>query len=334
MKALILHAPGNLVFEQAWSEPDVPDGWALVKVTASGVCGSDLARIMRTGAYHHPMVLGHEFAGVVEKSRSETVRPGERVAVLPNMPCGDCPGCRIAPFHCERYDFIGSRRDGGFAELCAVPAANLFALPDSVSDEEGAFLEPVSVTLHALRRSQMGPGSRVLVYGSGAIGILVAQWAAILGASEVVVADIRDQSLEIARKCGLGHTVNPKSDEFSPIGGFDNVFEAAGSNDALVSGIGKAGARGTVTVVGREVKDTVIPLDAFEKLMRKELVLVGSWGYDNRSEEQFIGECLESRRFTLDPMITHRVPLEEGPEVVSRMWEGEMFYCKVMLKPG
>jgi L-iditol 2-dehydrogenase len=330
MKSLVLHIPDHLAFESGWPLPFVPAGWTLVQVHASGICGSDLPRIMQTGAYHHPMIPGHEFSGEVIQSNSKGIENGERVAILPIIPCGNCSGCQVGPFHCTHYDFIGSRRDGGFSEYCAVPPENLFRLPLNLSYEEGAFIEPVAVTLHVLRRSGMTSGARVLVFGAGAIGILTAQWARILGASEVVIADIRDESLKIASDCNLGQAVHPFSEDFKTSGEFDFIFEAAGSTPALISAIEHAAPRGTLTVVGREVKDTVIPLPAFERLMRKELDFKGCWGYDLKGDLGLVYEVLESGRLNLLPMITHRLELPEGPGFIQGMWNKSFFYCKAM----
>ena len=334
MKALVLHGPQNLVYEPEWQVPTTPDGWALVKVHASGICGSDLPRIMQTGAYHHPMIPGHEFSGEISLPGSSSLSPGARVAVLPIIPCGKCDGCQIGPFHCTHYDFIGSRRDGGFTEFCPVPAENLFPLPNSLTYEDGAFIEPIAVTLHVVRRSGMTSGARVLVFGAGAIGILTAQWAKILGAREVVVADLRQESLSIARNCGLENAVDPRTEEFSRLGNFDFVFEAAGSTPALLSGIEHATARSVLTVVGREVKDTVIPQPVFERLMRKELTLAGCWGYDLKGDSDLVHQVLEKGQLVLAPMITHRLNLEEGPQFIEAMWKKSLFYCKAQFVLG
>ena len=330
MDALVLHGPGDYRWETAWPLPSIPEGWALVEVMAAGICGSDLPRLMSTGVYHHPIILGHEFAGRVAVGTGRW-QPGDRVAVLPIIPCGNCRGCAVGPFHCGRYDFIGSRRDGGFARYCAVPAANLFSLPDSISYVEGAFIEPIAVTLHLLRRSGMQPGARVLVFGGGSIGILAAQWVKILGAGEIVLADIRDESLAVAHLCGLKQTVNPRSEDFSRIGPFDLVIEAAGATAALLAGIEQAAACGTVAIVGRETRDTVIPVASFERLMRKELRLLGSWGYDLREDEDLLRRELAAGSFVLKPMVTQHVPLRDGIGLIAKMWRHEMFYCKVLL---
>jgi L-iditol 2-dehydrogenase len=211
-----------------------------------------------------------------------------------------------------------------------VPAENLFPLSPATTDEAAAFIEPIAVTLHVLRRSAMSPGARVLVFGGGAIGILIAQWAKLLGAREVVLADLRAESLQVAAACGIERTLDPRSEEFARLDGFTHLFEAAGSTAALVSGIERAAPRATFTIVGREVNDTVIPHPLFERLMRKEMDVKGCWGYDLREDRSFLLDTLNAGRFVLAPMITHRLDLAAGPEMIAEMWRKAMFYCKVM----
>lgn len=330
MQAVVLHGLGDLRYEEDWPNPVLEDGWALVRVSAAGICGSDIARVHKTGSYSYPIVLGHEFCGVVEHIESSKYTVGDRVAVLPIIPCGSCSGCATGPFHCESYDFVGSRRNGGFAQFCTVPEKNLFRLPENMNSAEGAFIEPLLVALHVVRRSGLRPGGRALVFGGGAIGILIAQWARVLGASEVVLADIRDESLAVARSCGIENTVNPLSRDFEAIAGFDNCYEAAGAGAALLGCIDKATVRGTATVVGRDTSDTMIPLALQEKLMRKELDLRGCFGYDARGEEHFVYECLAGEKFSFNPMVTARLPLSEGPAAFDGTQRKEVFYCKYL----
>lgn len=329
MFALVLNSVASLKFESEWPFPQADKGWVIVKVCASGICGSDLSRIMKTGAYRHPMIPGHEFSGIVETEDSHIAK-GTKVGVLPIIPCGKCDGCRIGPFHCRQYDFLGSRRDGGFAQYCAVPSQNLVPLPENISLEEGAFLEPLSVALHAVQRSMLHRGDKALVLGCGAIGLLIAQWARIFGAQEVFLADIRSRSLEIARACGFEHAFNPSEENMENIGEFDAIFEAAGSNTALVSAVEKIKPSGSIIMVGRDVKDTLLPVAVVEKFMRKEVTLIGCWGYDNRDQTQFLYENLKSGKFIFHPMITHRIALADGPAVIEKMWQREIFFCKVM----
>ena len=335
MKALVLHGPGHYEVEPDWPEPDPPPGWARVRVTHAGICGSDIPRFSTTGSYHHPMILGHEFTGVVETPAADStqVDNGQRVAVLPIIPCGECAGCREhGPFHCLRYQFLGSRNDGGFAELCAVPEANLLALPDGVDERYGAFVEPLSVGLHTVRRSGFTAGSSALVFGAGPIGLLTAMWLRHLGASRVAVADVRPESLELARRIGFEQLIDPRDDDaLSSLGSFEFVYEAAGARAALLGAIQVADREGVVTVIGRDSGDTVIPKDLFEMLMRKELRLVGCWGYDLRTDRDAVQQALGDPAFPLEHLITHQVPLTDAPPVIRQMIDRSIYYCKVML---
>ncbi|MCX6089381.1 MAG: alcohol dehydrogenase catalytic domain-containing protein [Candidatus Atribacteria bacterium] len=332
MKALVLHQPGNLKYETHWPVPDVPEGWVLVKMKYTGVCGSDLPRIMVTGAHRHPLICGHELSGTIYRSKSSFLQPGQRVAVLPLIPCGKCEACQNHDFfHCQNYDFIGSRRDGGFAEFCLVPENNVFLLPDTASLEVGAFFEPLLVTLHVLRASRMKPGARLLVIGAGAIGNLSAQWGKILEAGKIFITDIRKESLDIARKCGID-TLDSLNGEIEQQGPYDVVIEAAGSNTALELALRNVHNKGTVVVVGRETKDTIVSHSVFESFMRKEAELTGCWGYVFEGEEAFITRILQENHLCVSSLITHRVTLESGVETIQAMWDKSFFYCKVIFQ--
>ena len=129
---------------------------------------------------------------------------------------------------------------------------------------------------------------------------------------------------------GIEQTLNPLSEAFKALESFDFVFEAAGATAALLSGIERAAPRAILTIVGREVKDTVIPLAAFERLMRKELTLHGCWGYDLRDDAGLVYQALEQGQLTFTPMITHRLDLAEGPKFIEGMWNKSFFFCKAM----
>ena len=172
MRAYELHGVNDLRREDI-EKPEIPSGWVLVQVKASGICSSDIPRIFTNGTYHFPTIPGHEFSGVVA-AYGEGVpeeRVGKRVGIFPLIPCRTCPQCRQKKYEmCEHYDYLGSRRDGGFAEYVAVPDWNLMELPENVSFREAAMLEPLSVALHAVKRSGVKPGDTAAVIGTGMIG--------------------------------------------------------------------------------------------------------------------------------------------------------------------
>lgn len=158
MKAWVLHGVNDIEYETL--EKPVPDpGEVLIAVRAVGICGSDIPRIYKTGAHRHPLIPGHEFSGVVEALGAgvDTGWLGKRVGIFPLIPCGNCPPCRNRKYEmCRNYDYLGSRRDGGFAEYAAVPAECLVELPEQVSFAEAAMLEPMAVAVHAMRRTLPG----------------------------------------------------------------------------------------------------------------------------------------------------------------------------------
>lgn len=187
MKAYRLKAVGRLEYEDT-AVPAPGPGWVLVKVGAAGICGSDLPRIFETGTYHFPTIPGHEFAGTVVDAGDDEGRNwiGKRVGVFPLIPCRTCFVCREGRYEmCRDYDYLGSRRDGGFAEYVAVPVWNLLELPEAMSLEEAAMLEPASVALHAVRRLELSPDDTVALYGLGTIGLIITQWLHIYGISNV-----------------------------------------------------------------------------------------------------------------------------------------------------
>lgn len=334
MKALVLYNKNVFHYEENWPMPGLKKGWVLLRVRYSGICGSDFPRMLTTGAYHHPLICGHEFMGEVEEpaSGASRLKKGSRVAVLPLIPCKKCPACKEKEyFHCNSYNFLGSRTDGGFAEYCVVPEESLFPLPEGIDERVGAFIEPISVALHVVRRSGFKKGESALVLGAGAIGLLIAMWLKVFKAKRIIVADIRNESLDIASKFGF-ETINPKEDRFKKVGAFDSCFEAAGANKALISAIQKAKRKGTVTVVGRDTKDTVIPLKLFESLMRREITLKGSWGYNNVGENEFIYQMLKEKRFNISPLITKEISLKDGEKVIRQMANKEIFFCKILFK--
>lgn len=264
---------------------------------------------------------------------SREFKRGDRVSVLPLIPCGACPPCGEKEFfHCTSYNFLGSRTDGGFAEFCLVPTANLFRLPPTRDERIGAFLEPICVALHVVKRSEFQPQGRALIFGAGAIGLLTAMWLRVFRAREVVIADIRPESLAIAQKAGFAHIIDPSTSEFNNLRDFDYVFEAAGANPALLAAIEKVRRKGIITIVGRDTRDTTIPLKMFEKLMRKEICLKGCWGYNNTGCTEIIQDAIQNNAFNIAPLVTKEIYLHTGEKVIPQMFNREIFFCKILFK--
>jgi len=276
------------------------------------------------------MILGHEFSGTVCEVSGNKFKVGDPVAVAPIIPCGTCAGCReMGPFHCENYQFLGSRNDGGFAEYCAVPETNLLKLESAEILKAGCLVEPMAVGLHVVRRSGFSAGNTI-VFGAGPIGLVVGLWLRELGSQRVVLADLRSRNLETAKNMGF-ETVNPAAVNISELGLFEYAFEAAGSNKAISDAVALLKGKGVLTVVGRDTNDTVLQRSTLESFMRKELSFLGCWGYDIRGEEKLIAKTLAKYAKPLEGIISHTVPVEDAVQVIGNMCSGRFEYCKVIV---
>ena len=257
MKALRLHGSGDL---RLADEPAPVPGpaEALVRVTAVGICGSDLHWYDESGigeaVLTRPLVLGHEAAGVIV----DGPRTGQRVALDPQVPCGTCETCVAGRGHlCPQVRFLGhSTTDGAMRELIAWPAANLVPLPDAIDDAAGAMLEPLGVAIHALRLGRVRPGDTVGVLGCGPIGLLLIQLARASGATTIVATDRLPHRVDAARRLGaVAALVDGGAERHVLLAatggrGVDVAIEIAGQDDAIETAAILARPAGTVVVAG------------------------------------------------------------------------------------
>lgn len=258
MKTLRLHGPGDLrIQEEPIPAPGV--GEILLRVTSVGVCGSDLHWFSEAGIGDDrlvkPLILGHEFSAVSEN--------GERVAVDPAIPCGHCEYCiRGDPNFCENLYFAGQGdEDGALREWITWPQRCLFSLPDTLSDADGAMLEPLGIAIHAVDLAHLKVGMTVGVFGSGPIGLLIMQLAKLAGVSTIIATDVLAHRVKAAREFGadiahlVGADLTRPSTEMFGKSGLDVVFEAAGENNAVEMAVSAAKPGGKVIVVGIPADD-------------------------------------------------------------------------------
>lgn len=346
MKAAVLHAPGDLRYEQV-AMPVPGEGEVLVKIAACGVCGSDIPRVLTTGTYHFPTIPGHEFGGTVCAlgAGTDSALLGKRVAVIPLIPCRKCKMCEVGQFAlCESYGFLGSRDDGGFAEYVKAPAQNLVVVPDEVDEDSAAFLEPISVALHVVENCGVKYGDQVAVYGLGAIGIFVAQWAKVFGASRVFAIDLDAKKTEIARAMGLEPILSCEQDVEAVIrektggAGVDVVFEASGAPAVFNQGIRILRSSGVMGLVGRPTKALEIQGDAYEKLLRGQLTIKGTWSFEFKRFPRHAWEtslqALREGKIVTAPIISHRMPLSKTMDAVKIMAEHSEEFYKILIKPS
>ena len=327
--------------------PELREKDVLVKVSACGVCGSDIPRVLETGTYHFPTIPGHEFGGTIAEAGSGVSKElcGKRVAVIPLIPCKTCKSCETGQYaQCEHYDFLGSRNDGGFAEYVKVPESNLLFVPENVDEEAVAFLEPISVALHVVQNCRVNYGDSVAVFGLGAIGIFVAQWAKAFGAKHVFAIDLDEKKVEIAKSMGLVDELCIGKDDIDAIvkektngTGIDRAFEASGAGAAFKQAISLLRMEGTLGLVGRPVHSLEIENQTFEKILRFQITIKGTWSFEfkefpHHAWKQSL-DAINAGVIKTEPFISHRIPLEDTLKAVKLMKDKSEFFYKILIKP-
>ena len=276
MKAGVLFGNEDIRYVET-DKPVISENEILVRVKMSGICGSDVPRVLRGAAHFYPIILGHEFSGVVEEigNAVENLQPEDRVSGVPLLPCMQCEDCLQGQFSlCKHYRFVGSSVNGSFAQYVKLPATNAVKFDPSVSFEQGALFEPSTVALHGLRRAGFTGGKDVAVVGSGTIGIFVMQWAKIMGAKSVTVFDISEKRLSLAKKLGADSV---RTTEELPEGAYGYVFDAAGNEQTVKTALRLAANRATVCLIGTPPAPVNFELKQWETIHRKELHITGSW---------------------------------------------------------
>lgn len=323
MKAAVLYGQKDLRVE-AIDKPVIVAGEVLINVKATGICGSDIPRVLGTAAHYFPNVLGHEFSGVVAEIGEGVshVAVGDKVTAAPLKPCHQCEDC-LSGNHalCKNYSFIGSREFGTWAEYMKAPAVNVVKVPENVGFVEGAFIEPITVALHGLYLMDFKPMSTVAITGMGTIGLLTLQCAKIMGAREITVFDIDDSRLETALKLGATHAINTMTDniqervkEISDGKGFEMVLETAGVPQTEMLCLEIAGNKAAVMFIGTPHVAFTIEPKQFEYINRKELMVRGSWmsysaPYPGK-EWIMAAHYLGTGQIQVEDLIDRKIPLE------------------------
>lgn len=333
MKAYVLHGVNNLQYNDI-PTPECPKGWAIVKVKAAGICSSDIARVFTKGTYHFPTIPGHEFAGIVESVGSDEDKGliGKHVGVFPLIPCRECEQCKEKHYEmCAHYDYVGSRRDGGFAEYVAVPVWNLIPISTNISFKSAAMLEPLSVALHATKIAGVRQGQSVGVIGTGMIGICAAQWAKCFGASEVAVIGRNEGKRKLVEQAELEYQVMTEADSSVQ---YDVVIEAVGSPSSVDLAINSVKPGGTLVLMGNPSGDVCLAQNTYWRILRKQLDLKGTWNsfYDgkNASDWTEVVAALENHTIKVEHLISHCFSQDQLKDGLDMMFKHKEPYCKVM----
>jgi L-iditol 2-dehydrogenase len=347
MNALVLEADKRLTYVTGRAIPQAPGERpaALIRVAACGICGSDIPRGFGGKAYFYPLVMGHEFSGVVEEPVPGGRFPkGARVAVFPLIPknIDTDPACQSGDYAQARdYDYFGSRRDGGFAEYVRVPEWNLFPVPDEVDLLHAAMTEPAAVALHGVRKLRIRAGSDAVVFGAGPIGNMTAQWLRIHGCRRVFIVDVEPRKLDLAREMGF-HPVNAREGDpvaaiFAATGGAGVPYsiEACGLPITFLQAVQVAAMFGEVLFMGNIAGEFKIGEKDFSNILRKELTIHGTWnskvtpcGSDDWST---VLKHLD-RDLQVAPLITDTPPLSDGPALFDDLVHRRNYHNKVIFR--
>ena len=336
-RAAVLHGPGDVRVEsRGVPEPGVRE--VLVEVAAVGVCGSDIHYYEhgRIGSFvvREPMVLGHESAGriVALGPGASKHAVGDRVTLEPGVPCGACRECRSGRYNlCRDVRFFATPPiDGAFANYVTIHEDFAFGLPDGVSDEAGALMEPLSVGVWACQKAKVSAGDRVLVTGAGPIGLLAAQCARAFGATEITITDINPHRLRLAERTGATRAINvaetPLEDADVEA---DALIECSGHPASLRAGIGALRPAGTAVLVGMgPEEDGVVPLSLIQN---RELWLTGTFRYANTYPTAIA--LVANGRIDLEAIITGRYGLDDA-EAALRVGREDATAVKVMVMPA
>lgn len=345
MKAWVLDKIGSL----GWMEVDKPvprEKEVLVKVAACGICGSDIPRVYKDGAHNMPLIIGHEFSGkVVETGRDVSESWKEKnVGIFPLIPCMKCKPCLEKRYEmCRNYSYLGSRIDGGFAEYVSVPEWNLIELPENVSMDEAAMLEPMAVAVHAMRHCMPGQDETVVVCGLGTIGMLLLMFLLEAGVTKLYAVGNKDFQKETAVKLGLAEEcfcdtrkenvetwILEKTDDV----GAEVFFECVGKKETYSQAVNLTAPAGRVCLVGNPYTDMELEKKVYWKILRNQLTIVGTWNSSFTKEKEddwhYVLERLAAGRIHPAQLITHHFVMEDILDGFEIMRDKTQDYLKIM----
>jgi L-iditol 2-dehydrogenase len=343
MKALVLREYGHLEYKDV-PEPQLGPEDVLIQVKACGICGSDVHGMDgSTGRRIPPIIMGHEAAGIIVETGTSVAgwREGDRVTFDSTIYCGECTFCRRGQINlCDNRRVLGVscdayRQHGAFAEYVAVPQRILYRLPEALSFERAAMVEPLSVALHALGRVPIALNDTAVVVGAGMVGLLVVQALRAAGCGQIIAVDLDEGRLELARTLGADEALNPDSVDVAgqvfkhtADCGADMAFEVVGLPPTLKLAVQCLRKGGSLSLVGNWSPMAELPL---QSVVTRELTLYGSCA--SRGEYPVGLDMIARGRIRVDVLISAVAPLAQGAAWFERLYHGESDLMKVILTP-
>lgn len=356
MKAWVLHDINDFTYDEV-EKPCFDESQVLVRVKAAGICGSDIPRAFETGAHVKPLIIGHEFSGqVVEVKPGDEDLLNKRVGIFPLIPCRECGPCKRKLYEmCRNYSYLGSRCNGGFAEYVAVPKANLIDLPDNVSYEQAAMLEPMAVAVHAMRKgfSLMGGETiikekiedlKVAVCGLGTIGLLLVMFLKQAGIKNIYAIGNKQSQEKKLIQLGISkdNYIDAKGEDVKQLImkktdniGIDLFFECVGKNLTISEGIDMVAPAGAMVLVGNPYSDMSFEKNVYWKILRNQIRLVGTWNSSFTNDEEddwhYVISALEKEAVNPEMFISHKLELKNLMDGFLIMRDKTEDYIKVMV---
>lgn len=346
MKAYALYEINDLRYEET-PIPQIGEDEVLLRVEAAGICGSDIPRIFYNGTYHFPTIPGHEFAGFVEKIGKNVDESllGARCGAFPLIPCMECDCCKSKKYEmCKNYNYLGSRTDGGFAEYVKMPSWNLIRLPDQISYEEAAMLEPMAVAVHAMRSIAPKADETVVVCGLGTIGLFLTMFLKKEGIKNLYVIGNKEIQKNTALQLGISdenYIDCTKTDVDAWImnatngKGVDVFFECVGKNETMCQALNLTAPGGRIQMVGNPASNITFDQKTYWKLLRSQLTMKGSWNSSFTKEKtddwHYVLDCIVEGKVHPKECISHSFDFTDLEKGLQIMKEKSEEYIKVMI---
>ncbi len=315
MQAIVFQSPGNISIEQV-KDPVCETNDVVIQISQSGICGTDLHIYHDEFHSKFPLIAGHEFGGViVEAGKAVTsLKCGDRVVVDPNLYCGECYFCRQEQSnHCLNWHGVGITRPGGFAQYVSVPARAAYKIPESLTDTQATFIEPVSCVIYALRRLRVWPGDEVLIFGAGPMGLLLVQAMKRSGACRIDVVEKRIERRNLCLLMGANTAIDANTNlrktlfEQAPYG-YAIVVDATGMPDVIRNALQFVKPRGQYLQFGVAPKSVSVAWEPYE-IYHKDLTIIGSFAlcYTFQPAVAWIANHVVE----VENLVSHILPLTE-----------------------
>jgi 2-desacetyl-2-hydroxyethyl bacteriochlorophyllide A dehydrogenase len=329
MKVLVYEGPRQMNI-RIQAIPKLAPNEVLIHVNKVGICGSELSGYLGHNSLRKPpLVMGHEFSGIIARTGEGVSRftEGDRVTANPLVTCGSCNYCREGRAQlCLHRSLLGAHRPGAFAEYVAVPETNVYLLQDHLSMEEGAFAEPFACAVHVCRLLQLAPMDKLLILGAGPIGLFVLQAAHVFGLREIVVVDLNQERLAIASELGARVVTNLQELGYSSEIAFHAAVDAVGMAITRQQCVNAVRPGGKVIFTGLHEADSILPINT---AIRNEIQMTGSFAYSPQDFEIAL-QWIQEGFVNLLPWV-EQAPLQDGGKCFEKLLNGPGKVAKILL---